>query len=110
MLEILEILKPHATIISALSAFISAIAVVISTIFVIWTTFFRKTRRDRIDDLKEEMQELLDGRLILHASERASFLQSIDSKYKTPKYEELHNVAFTELISDGKLELRWGND
>ena len=56
------------------------------------------------------MQELLDGRSILHASERASFLQSIDSKYKTPEYEKLHNVAFTELISDGKLELRWGSN
>ena len=51
----LEAITPYAPIISAGSALISAIAVLISTWFVIWTTYFRKTKRDRIDDLKEEM-------------------------------------------------------
>ena len=106
----IEMIKENATVIQAASALISALAVLISTWFIIWTSFFRKTRRDKIDELKVEMQELLDGRSILHASERASFLQSIDSKYKTPKSEKLHNAAFAELISDGKLELRWGSN
>ena len=45
MLELLDLLKPYATIISALSAFVSAIAVVLSTGFVIWTTFFRENEK-----------------------------------------------------------------
>ena len=54
----LEAITPYAAIISAGSALISAIAVLISTFFVIWTTYFRKTRRDRIDELKIEMNIL----------------------------------------------------
>ena len=103
----LETITPYAPLISAGSALISAIAVLISTGFIIWTTCFRKTRRDRIDDLKVEMQVLLGGRSLIHISERESFLQSLDSKYKTPKYEKLHSVAFAELIHEGRLELRW---
>ena len=52
----LEVITPYAPLISAGSALISAVAVLISTWFVIWTAYFRKTRRDRIDELKEEMQ------------------------------------------------------
>ena len=59
MLEMLKSLEPHATIISAVSAFISAVGVIISTGFVIWTTCFRKTRREIVDDLKFEIQVLL---------------------------------------------------
>ena len=51
-------IEKYAAIISALSAFIS-------TGVVIWISFFRKTRRDRIDELKLEMQVLLDGRQII---------------------------------------------
>lgn len=105
----LEAITPYAPLISAGSALISAIAVLISTWFIIWTTYFRKTRRDRIDELKEEMQVLLGGRSLIHISERESFLQSLDSKYKTPKYEKLHSVAFAELIHEGRLELRWSH-
>ena len=56
------------------------------------------------------MQVLLGGTQIIRISEKESFLQSIDSKYKTPKYEKLHNAAFAELISEDKLELRWRHD
>ena len=58
----LEMLKPYASLISAGSALISALAVLVSTYFIIWTTYFRKTRRDRMDELKEEIQVMLsDG-------------------------------------------------
>ena len=107
MLELLDILKPHATIISAVSALISAVAVLISTGFVIWATCFRKTRRDRIDELKEEMQVMLGGRAILTPAEKSSFLQSLDSKYKTSTYGKLHSVAFGELEIENKVEVRW---
>ena len=49
----LEIITPYAPLISAGSALISAVAVLISTVFI-----SRKSRRDRIDDLKVEMQVL----------------------------------------------------
>ena len=87
--------EKYAAIISALSAFIS-------TGVVIWISFFRKTRRDRIDELKLEMQVLLDGRQIILVTERDSFLQSLDSKYKKRKYERLHIVAYTELKMKAK--------
>ncbi len=51
----LEAITPYATIISAGSALISTVAVLISTWFIIWTTCFRKTRRDKIDELKVEI-------------------------------------------------------
>ena len=54
----IEMIKENATVIQAASALISALAVLISTWFIIWTSFFRKTRRDRIDELKVEMQVL----------------------------------------------------
>ena len=48
----IEMIKENATVIQAASALISALAVLISTWFIIWTSFFRKTRRDRIDELE----------------------------------------------------------
>ena len=103
----IEMIKENATVIQAASALISALAVLISTWFIIWTSFFRKTRRDRIDELKEEMQVMLGGRAILTPSERSSFLQSLDSKFKIPKYGKLHSVAFAELEIENKVEVRW---
>ena len=60
----LEAIAPHAAIISAGSALISTVAVLISTWFIIWTTYFRKTRRDKIDELKVEMQVIIISRLV----------------------------------------------
>ena len=104
----LEMLEPYATIISAVSALISAVAVLISTGFVIWITCFRKTRRDRIDELKEEIQvKLSEGwaeRIIVNDTTDEFFL-SLKSKYQKPKYKTLHSCAFDELGYDGRNEV-----
>lgn len=47
---------------------------------------------------------MLGGRAILTPPERSSFLQSLDSKYKIPKYGKLHSVAFAELEIEKKLK------
>ena len=46
------------TKISALTPIINAITVLASFEFIIWTTCFRKTRQDRLDELKFEMRVL----------------------------------------------------
>ena len=101
----LEALEPHAAIISAGSALISAIAVLISTGFIIWTTCFRKTRRDRIDDLKVEMQVLFTTesvrQKVLEISE-SEFFNSLKDKFKTRKYRILHQSAYDELTNEDK--------
>lgn len=102
----LEALKPHATMISAGSALISAISVLISTGFIIWTTCFRKTRRDRIDDLKVEMQLLFsDGwadQIIHNKGKEDDLFQSLKPKFQKPKYRVLHQCAYDELGFEGK--------
>ena len=108
MLEALEILKPHATIISALSALVSAVAVVISTWFIIWITYFRKTRRDRIDELKEEMQvKLSQGwtQQIIKTHDMDRFLRSLDKKFHKSAYKRLYQCAYNELAYEGKNEV-----
>ena len=108
MLELLKILNPYAIVISAGSAFISAVAVVISTVFIIWTTHFRKTRRDRIDELKVEMQvKLSQGWTdrIVKTGDMNGFIRSLDSKFQTPEYKKLHQCAYNELAYEGKNEV-----
>ena len=101
MLELLEILKPYAAIISAGTAFISAIAVLIST----WFVCFRKTRRDRIDELKVEMQVLFTTesvrQKVLEISE-SEFFNSLKRKFKTRKDRILHQSAYDELTNEDK--------
>ena len=105
MLEaILKALEPHATVISAGSALISAIAVLISTVFII-ITFFRKTRRDRMDELKVEMQELFTKDIVRKKYLEISpeeFFGLLKPKFKTKKYETLHRCAYDELTHEGK--------
>ena len=105
MLEtILKAFTPYASIISAGSAFISAIAVLISTVF-ITMTFFRKTRRDRIDDLKVEMQELFTKDFVRKKYLEISpeeFFGLLKPKFKTQKYKTLHRCAYDELTYEGK--------
>ena len=105
MLELLEILKPYAAIISAGSAFISTVAVLISTWFIIWTTCFRKTKRDRINDLKDEMQVLFTTesvrQKVLEISE-SEFFNALKRKFKTRKYRILHQSAYDELTNENK--------
>ena len=80
----LEAIKPYAAIISAGSAFISTVAVLISTGFIIWTTCFRKTKRDLINDLKDEMQVLFTTesvrQKVLEISE-SEFFNSLIASY-----------------------------
>ena len=99
MTEILEILHPHAAIISALSAFVSAVAVVISTGVVIWISFFRKTRRDRIDELKTEMQILFPkvgagGHLVISAADGPDkYFKQLKPKFEK-KIQNITPVCF----------------
>ena len=104
----LEAIKPYAAIISAGSAFISAVAVLISTWFIIWTTYFRKTRRDRIDELKLEMQVLLSQGWtdrIVKTHDMDGFIRSLNSKFQTSEYKKLHQCAYNELAYEGKNEV-----
>ena len=105
----LEAIAPHAAIISAGSALISAVAVLISTWFIIWTTYFRKTRRDKIDELKVEMQvKLSQGwsrRVISGTHTIDQFIQSLDSKFRNKRYKGLHQCAYDDLSYEGKNDI-----
>lgn len=100
-----EILNSYAPIISALSALVSAI-IIISTGFVIWTTCFRKTRRERIDDLKFEIHFLLSEKGItgMSTDHRDEFLEELEPKFQKEKYKKLHRFAFKELENEGIVE------
>ena len=101
----IEMIKENATVIQAASALISALAVLISTWFIIWTSFFRKTRRDRIDELKVEMQVLFTTesvrQKVLEISE-SEFFNALKRKFKTRKYRILHQSAYDELTNENK--------
>ena len=104
----IEMIKENATVIQAASALISALAVLISTWFIIWTTCFRKTRRDRMDELKVEMQILLSQGWtdrIVKTHDMDGFIRSLDSKFQTPEYKKLHQCAYNELAYEGKNEV-----
>ena len=94
-----------AAIISAVSAAINTVAVLVSLGLVIWTSFFRKTRRDRIDELKEEMEILLSldwiGKIIT-ANSADEFFQSLAPKFQKRKYKVLHQCAFDSLGYENK--------
>ena len=86
---------------------IEALSVLGSFVFVIWATCFRKTRRDRIDDLKVEMQVVLsqreeDGFLIV-AGREDEYFQRLKPKFRKPKYKMLHRCAYDELKNEGKV-------
>ena len=105
MLEaILKALTPYTAVISAGSALISAVSVLISTVFII-ITFFRKTRRDRIDELKVEMQVLFTTdsvrQKVLEISE-SEFFNGLKRKFKTRGYSILHQSAYDELTNEDK--------
>ena len=98
-----NILNSYAPIISALSALVSAIMVIISTWFVIWTSCFRKTRRERVDDLKFEIHFLLSekGLIGMDTDSRDKFLEELEPKFQKEKYKKLHLFAFKELENEG---------
>ena len=104
----LDTITPYAPLISAGSAVISAVTVLISTGFIIWTTCFRKTRRDRIDDLKVEMQVVLsqieEEGFVIVAGREDEYFQRLKPKFKKTKYKVLHRCAYDELKNEGKVD------
>ena len=99
--SMVEILAPYAAIISAAAALISAVtAVYIGT---------RKTRRDRIDELKVEIQVVLsqiqeEGYLIVD-DKKDEYFQRLEDKFQKEKYKMLHRCAYDELKNEGKVQV-----
>ena len=84
---------------------INAVTVFASFLFVIWTSHFRKTRRDRIDELKVEIQIKLDSywmKQIIKAENPDRFFESLSPKFQKTKYSLLHRCAFDELGYENK--------
>ena len=98
--SMIEILAPYAAVMSAGAALISAgAAVYIGT---------RKTRRDRIDELKIEMQVRLTldwNSQTFHTVEAEKQLfESFSRKFKGERYKVLYQCAFDELVYESKNE------
>ena len=97
----IETLAPYAAIISAIAAFVSAVSAML--------VIFRKTRRERIDELKTEMQILFskgwDATRVKTKSGLGEFFQNLSPKFQKPKYTDLHRCAFDELGYEGKNEI-----
>ena len=93
----IEILAPYAAILSAAAALISAVtAVYIGT---------RKTRRDKLDELKVEMMVLFTQNLAREVTAdytQGKFFALLDVDFQSPKYEKLHQCAFDELKYEGR--------
>ena len=105
MLDFLNSLDSYASTISAFSAFVSMIMVIISTGFIIWTTCFRKTRREKVDDLKFAIL------LFCYEEDRTEFikeeiqevLEKLEDKFQKEKYKKLHDFAVRELENEGSI-------
>ena len=101
--SLVERIAPYAALIAAFAALISAtIAVIVST---------RKTRREKIDELKSEIVIMLSqtqtgfqGYTIYSGEEEEKF-QNLPSKFKTSEYEVLYQCALDELQSERKVKL-----
>ena len=107
----------QAATLSAVSAVVNTFAVLVSLGLVIWTSFFRKTRRDRIDELKVEVLEVVstvkgheDWVAAMNLSEiqgEAGIVKVKDlsnllrRKYQKKKWYELLPVVLTELRNEG---------
>ena len=95
--SMIEILAPYAAILSAAAALISAVtAVYIGT---------RKTRRDKLDELKVEMMVLFTQNLAREVTAdytQGKFFALLDVDFQSPKYEKLHQCAFDELKYEGR--------
>lgn len=85
---------------------INAITVFASFGFVIWTTCFRKTRQDRLDELKFEMRVLFsegwDERKIRSPKAVEEFYKELHPKFQKERYKRLHQCAFDELGYEGR--------
>ena len=92
---------------------IEALSVFGSFFFVIWVTCFRKTRRDRIDELKVEVLEAVSTEKghedwvrtkgLSTAAENLS--KVLGRKYHSKKWYNLLPVALVELRNEGYHEL-----
>ena len=99
--------------INAFAPIINAITVLLSFGFVIWTTCFRKTRRNRIDELKVEVLETVstvkgheDWVRTKELSTAAENLSKVlGRKYHSKKWYHLLPVALVELRNEGYHEL-----
>ena len=99
--------------INAFAPIINAITVLLSFGFVIWTTCFRKTRRNRIDELKVEVLETVstvkgheDWVRTMESSNAAEALSKVlGRKYHSKKWYDLLPVAVTELQKEGYHQL-----
>ena len=87
-------------VISALAALIGALAALIGVY-----VGTRKTRRDRMDELKVEMQELFTKDIVrqkyLEISEE-EFFTHLKPEFKTQEYSTLHRCAYDELTYENK--------
>lgn len=86
---------------------IEALSVSGSFVFVIWVSCFRKTRQDRIDELKEEMRILLSDRGIIGMGydDIDEFLGELAPKFQKGKYKRVQNYALKELVREGRLQM-----
>ena len=99
--------------INAFAPIINAITVLLSFGFVIWTTCFRKTRRNRIDELKVEVLETVstvkgheDWVRTKELSTAAEDLSKmLGRKYHSKKWYDLLPVALVELRNEGYHDL-----
>ena len=100
MLEFLASLKLYAPVISALSAFVS-------TGILIWMTCFRKTRREKVDDLKFAIHLLCheEGRDWFSYRRIQKVLENLEDKFQEEKYKKLHGCAVTELEKEGTIKI-----
>ena len=93
-----ERLSPYAAIISAVAALISAVAALyVGT---------RKTRQNRIDELKTEMRIYVSNKhgFKMYPKDVEPMFRSLPNKYQEPIYKELHRAAYHELRLEGRLE------
>ena len=104
-LNSLNSLDSYASTISAFSAFVSMIMVIISTGFVIWTACFRKTRREKVDDLKFAILLLCyeEGRTEFTNDEIQEVLEKLEDKFQEEKYKKLHEFAVRELENEASI-------
>ena len=91
-------------VISALAALIGALAALIGAGAAVYVGT-RKTRRDRMDELKVEMQELFTKDIVrqkyLEISEE-EFFTHLKPEFKTQEYSTLHRCAYDELTYENK--------
>lgn len=95
----IEVLVPYAIVIGGIAALFTAAV----TIF----TKFRKTEREKIDELKDVLLVILskDGSYTIIDGYEGSVFRHLDSKYQIQKYTKLHQRAFDELKSEGKIKV-----